>query len=347
MRLYEHVKKVLYADEFVTIHRAKEERRNQRGIALIASVAFLIMSILNIRQQSYIMLCSTVGCSLFLFIGYYMSKYHNCDIFLKAVYIVICVVIFTSYTILGGNDGFAILWILIATYAFMISIDFKAGFIINVYYLIMLLLVFIGPLSFLLQYQYSPTFLLRFPFLYVINFAFATYIAIRIRTYQYEILINQQKLEFQSHMDLSTGVKNRNSFIQYEKNFQSADIDHLIGVFIDVNGLHEVNNLQGHYAGDQMLRLIADLCKEYFLNSEIFRMGGDEFLILCPNALLDEVEKTIKEVSNKIDEAGYSISYGIALQTEALDINEIVKMADYKMNEYKKHYYKSVNSRRR
>lgn len=256
-------------------------------------------------------------------------------------------VIFTLYTIMGGNDGFAALWLITATYAVMIAIDFKTGFVIGLYYLIMLLMVFVGPLKSLLQYDYNETFMLRFPFFYAINFAFATYIIIRIRLYQYDLLIKQEKLEHLSAVDLSTGFMNRNYFIQYKHSFQCDDLQTLVAVFIDANGLHEINNRDGHDAGDKMLFTIADLCKKHFVNHSIFRMGGDEFLILCKNVNEKDAMTASKNLYNAIERAGYSISYGVELQESDFNLDEIVNKADAKMMGFKKDYYKQDKHRKR
>lgn len=339
MRLFEKARHILYADSFVSKYKADDEHRLQRGVALIAAAAFIIMSILNVRQKSYVMLSTTSISAVFLIIGYTLNKNQKNFLFLKIVFYIIFIAIFTAYTIMGGNDGFAKLWIIIATYAVMIAIDFKAGFVIGIYYLVMLLLMFIGPLSLLLQYDYNATFMLRFPFLYAINFAFAAYIVIRIRMYQFEILMKQQELECLSTTDLSTGLKNRNSFVKYERSFQSIGLETLSAVFIDVNGLHEINNLKGHDMGDKMLCFVADLCKKYFADDGIYRMGGDEFLIISRNSDEEDIKNTVAKLYTDVEDAGYSISYGIETQQSDFNLDELVKAADAKMVKFKSDYY--------
>ena len=343
MKVLDTITHILYADEFVSTHKAEDEHRNQRGIALIAIAAFLVMSILNVKQRSYAMLATTGISAVFLAIGYLLSRYKNRTAFLRVIFYIIFIIIFTSYTVMGGNEGFSALWLVIATYAVMIAIDFKAGFLISLYYLVMLLLVFTGPLTFLLQYDYNQTFMLRFPFLYASNFAFATYIIIRIRLYQYELLLKQRELEGLSTIDLSTGLMNRNGFIQHEQSFQYGGLTSLLAVFIDVNGLHEVNNRDGHDAGDRMLRTIADLCKKQFSDAPIYRMGGDEFLILCSNVEECAACGAAQGLFDAVARAGYSISYGVETQTRDFDLNELVKRADAKMMAFKRDYYRHTN----
>ena len=347
MKLIEKAKYVLYADNYVTRFRSEEEHRNQQGVALIATIAFLIMSFLNIKEDSIVMLLTTTFGAILLMSGYLISKYLRRPNILKFFFYIIFLIVFTSYTIMGGNDGFAALWLVIATYAVMIAIDFKAGFMISAYYLVMLLLTFLGPLSFLLQYQYNQTFLLRFPFLYLINFAFATYIIVRIRLYQYDLIKKQQELEYFNTIDLSTGLMNRNSFIQTIHHYDYSHLSNLSALYIDVNGLHEINNQYGHDAGDKMLAYIASSCKAFFPNQDIYRMGGDEFLILCRNQSETYILENAKNLFQHIEKEGYSISYGVETQTSNYDINDLVKKSDAKMVNFKKEYYKLANRKKR
>ncbi|MCQ4637027.1 GGDEF domain-containing protein [Anaerovorax odorimutans] len=338
--MVEKIKDILYMDRYILERESRARDRNQRGIAVIAAAVFVVMSLLNIKQHSSVMLATTSLSAVFLVIGYFLSKYKGNSKFLRGMFYLIFMAVFTLYTVMGGNEGFAALWLLVATYAVMISIDFRVGFIISAYHFVMLMLVFIGPLNGLLQYAYNETFMLRFPFLFVANFAFATYIAIRIRSYQYALLLKQEELEYFNTIDLSTGLLNRNRFIKDVEAFQAGDLNTLSAVFIDVNGLHGINNRHGHSAGDSMLREIANLCKDYFPDNDIYRMGGDEFLILCKNESEEAVTTAARLLYEAVEQAGYSISYGVETQDADFDLDKVVRDADEKMIAFKKEYYR-------
>ena len=78
-----------------------------------------------------------------------------------------------------------------------------------------------------------------------------------------------------SENDVLTDLRNRNSFEQIleSKNYHPAYC-----IYIDVNGLHELNNKEGHMAGDEMLKYVARILAEYFEKAHCFRVGGDEFV---------------------------------------------------------------------
>ena len=60
---------------------------------------------------------------------------------------------------------------------------------------------------------------------------------------------------------------------------EQRTISPAICVYIDANGLHELNNERGHEAGDLMLRFVADSLMEQFPKGSLYRVGGDEFVV--------------------------------------------------------------------
>ena len=58
-------------------------------------------------------------------------------------------------------------------------------------------------------------------------------------------------------------------------------------IYFDLNGLKKVNDQYGHMAGDLLLRSVVSVCEKLLRESDmLFRMGGDEFMVLCPDTLL-------------------------------------------------------------
>ncbi|MDD4843489.1 MAG: GGDEF domain-containing protein [Anaerotignum sp.] len=339
MFIMEKMKRLDELNNYVTFIHAEDEWKNQAGVTLITSAAFFMMSLVNILQKSYIMLAATLAASLFLMGGYFIGRKMKNVCVLRAVDLIVFLVVLTIFTVIGGNDGFAILWLLLAPYVAMMVVDMKNGFFISLYYLILLMMLFWGPLQIMLQYEYEAMFRLRFPFLYMVDFAFATFIASRIRKYQYQLLLKQQELERISFTDLTTRLLNRNSFNRYQAHFHPEEQESLSAVFIDVNGLHEVNNKLGHAAGDHMLYEIANLCKEFFPKDTVYRMGGDEMLIVCKNRTHNEVLANAEKLSEAVDATGHSVAFGVETQTNIFDLDNLVNAADRHMLACKEAYY--------
>jgi len=251
------------------------------------------------------------------------------------------------YVVRGGNEGFAALWLCVVTYLSMYFVNFLFGFALNVYYTIVLFLCFYLRLPFVNYDAYSKTFLLRFPLLFVINFAFATFFIISSRTTQYELLTSQRKFKELSITDLNTGTYNRNAFVDYLAKFDNS-VDRLLTIiYIDANGLHELNNTKGHVAGDLFLKSIADECKDAFRDDKVYRMGGDEFLIISLTKDYETADQLMKKVCGNLNKQRYSIAYGIESKTAELNLKEMVDESNRVMLINKSNYYRSSENDRR
>jgi diguanylate cyclase (GGDEF)-like protein/PAS domain S-box-containing protein len=94
------------------------------------------------------------------------------------------------------------------------------------------------------------------------------------------------QLSWQASHDALTGLANRREF---ESNLQQilleaklAKHEHIL-CYLDLDRFKIVNDTQGHAAGDQLLRQIADLLQNQLRPTDILaRLGGDEFAILLP-----------------------------------------------------------------
>ena len=155
---------------------------------------------------------------------------------------------------------------------------------------------------------------------------------------------NIQKMKIMSSTDLLTGVLNRNSM----NNRISEDIEGVrkiqlpFGIFfIDVNGLKTINDSQGHLAGDHLLKDVAETLQELDRdNLEIYRVGGDEFMIIAPDIQREEFEKMGEELnacSERPDRAHFAI--GSCHSDEAGDVRKAMQRADAIMYQHKAEYY--------
>lgn len=146
--------------------------------------------------------------------------------------------------------------------------------------------------------------------------------------------------------DQGTGLMNR---VAYEKCLRKSDqrvIAPAACIYIDANGLHEINNERGHEAGDQMLRAVAERLREQFPRDDLYRVGGDEFVVFPAPAAEAEYEARMRAVSESLAAQGYGISYGIAVCEAANGLRELVREADEKMLGSKRAYYAEHDRRR-
>lgn len=139
-----------------------------------------------------------------------------------------------------------------------------------------------------------------------------------------------------STTDVLTKLNNRRAF----ENVLAESAEHSsIGViFCDVNGLKTANDNLGHAAGDALLLRFSELLGEHFSPSEIFRISGDEFVVLQPDAGEDEFRSGVDDLRSVVAGQQDIASVGSALGSGA-DALALVSAAEKDMYSDKKSYY--------
>ena len=145
--------------------------------------------------------------------------------------------------------------------------------------------------------------------------------------------------------DSMTGVRNKHAYSEQEEflNAQIAagELDKLAVVVGDINGLKYVNDTFGHAAGDKLIKDATALICEQFSHGAVFRVGGDEFVILLQGEGYDTMQEVIDELNRKVEEnikenaVVISIGYSV-LEKEDQYLSDVFERADRMMYERKK-----------
>lgn len=113
-------------------------------------------------------------------------------------------------------------------------------------------------------------------------------------------------------------------------------------IYFDLNGLKMINDKYGHQAGDLLLRSVVGVVKKLLRESDmLFRMGGDEFMVLCPDTdkkgaivCADRMQEAVASIT--IIDKSVSFAYGIAHSSENYkDMDDMLQNADSAMYECK------------
>lgn len=146
-----------------------------------------------------------------------------------------------------------------------------------------------------------------------------------------------------SSIDMLTGVLNRNEMNNKIDSLRNNSDDSLkeIGiVFADLNGLKKVNDRLGHAAGDLLLKNAAIALQNAFIGDQIYRAGGDEFMILLTftteEAIIEKCNKA-KLISRHYDHLSFALGY--SFEHDSSDITGALKLADERMYQDKEKYY--------
>lgn len=150
------------------------------------------------------------------------------------------------------------------------------------------------------------------------------------------------EIDYMRSHDLMTNLYNRNCFESKFDEFETS-FDVLGVILIDVDGLKQHNDFLGHQSGDQLIIRFSHVLNQLNLISKetlIFRFGGDEFMLLVPNADLDALNHMIQFIEEKTKNANpikhISFSYGSAVRdSKEISIIELIKESDMKLYERK------------
>lgn len=153
----------------------------------------------------------------------------------------------------------------------------------------------------------------------------------------------EKELEELSFTDKLTGLHNRNYMEVRSKSYVRSDDFPASFIMIDCNYLKEVNDHLGHEYGDLLLQRIANCIQETISKESIaMRVGGDEFLILCPHHDCQQAETLIKKLqesfyskSDNILKLDAAFGYYTALD-DTLPFEEAFHRADQNMYAHKK-----------
>lgn len=155
---------------------------------------------------------------------------------------------------------------------------------------------------------------------------------------------NRKLVEIATH-DMLTGALNR---VAYEDEINSLERkltpNSRIGIgLLDLDKLKLVNDELGHCKGDEYIKISSEIFSKTFKGSKIFRIGGDEFVVLFENVSEKEVEVLKKLLMNEIEEYNskcdftFGISFGYSFYDSSLNesLEDVFKVADHNMYEEK------------
>ena len=161
----------------------------------------------------------------------------------------------------------------------------------------------------------------------------------------------------QAYRDSLTGVKSKHAYLEtemaYDERIACDEVDAFGVIVFDINGLKEINDTQGHDAGDRYIREGCALICHTFVHSPVFRTGGDEFVVILEggdynsrSGLLSDFDKTIHD---NIKDGKVVISSGLDEYRKGSDdqFQAVFERANRRMHEHKRYIKKMVADRKK
>ena len=140
--------------------------------------------------------------------------------------------------------------------------------------------------------------------------------------------------------DSLTGVNNTYAFTQAKENLaeqiKKQEVTEFAVVVCDINGLKFVNDTEGHQAGDNLITEACHRICDIFKHSSVYRIGGDEFAVICIGEDYQNADLLIKRMDalNRADEK-VRIAFAMARYREGQSVESVIEAADRQMYRYK------------
>ena len=117
---------------------------------------------------------------------------------------------------------------------------------------------------------------------------------------------NSNNFKNMASTDSLTGIRNKHAYSEAEallnQRIRQNDIDKLGVVVCDINGLKIVNDTLGHAAGDKLIKDACSLICEYFTHGAVYRIGGDEFVVILQEKGFDTMHEVIEDINRVIED---------------------------------------------
>lgn len=146
--------------------------------------------------------------------------------------------------------------------------------------------------------------------------------------------------------DSLTGLLNRNAYDDDLEYIQATHDQPLTVVYVDMIGLHEINNHLGHAKGDSALCGLANAMRACFGDDRIYRVGGDEFVIISCNHTVSQSMRRMERMRRDFLEGDWDISVGMAESDDGEDLSDLINQAEIRMRQDKKQYYVNGGGKR-
>ncbi len=169
---------------------------------------------------------------------------------------------------------------------------------------------------------------------------------IKTRTHQLEAA--KQLAETEARTDALTSLPNRRHFLEsLSRDIAKAERHQwpLTVISMDIDFFKQINDQYGHAAGDETLRQVSDIFRQYSRASDaVARIGGEEFALICLNSSASETEQLASRLRKEIAETtiiykhqqfNITLSIGIAVMQPGDDVEQLLRKADLALYEAK------------
>lgn len=157
-----------------------------------------------------------------------------------------------------------------------------------------------------------------------------------------------EKMEYEASHDLLTGLLNRSRYVKFHDELNRSRGNSCGVVTADINGLKLLNQNYGHGRGDMTIQLCAAIMKKAFPDDHIFRLSGDEFIIIALGQEYESFMRRVREMSEELEEqTPNGVSLGCTWEEHPAEPDRLIHHAEELMLVNKQLYYKTSSNVRK
>ena len=144
-----------------------------------------------------------------------------------------------------------------------------------------------------------------------------------------------QRSQTQAHTDPLTGLMNRRS-LEEKVRAMTEDGTSYCAVYADLDHFKQINDVHGHDAGDQALRLFARVLRDSVRPHDLTaRYGGEEFVVVLPDcpisdayAVINRLRDALRDAQARVSTPQFTASFGITAARPENTFSETLELAD-------------------
>ena len=146
-----------------------------------------------------------------------------------------------------------------------------------------------------------------------------------------------EALTKKSYQDTLTGLNNRLAYDEMLEHLRGKEFPVGVG-FLDLNGLKWINDNLGHDMGNKAIHKVCAILEEYFSKNTLYRISGDEFVILWPEVDYQVFMDTAENLRTALSDEGNIAAFGFVWGKEE-DTGIAVRKAEKAMQTAQKKFY--------
>jgi diguanylate cyclase (GGDEF)-like protein len=303
--------------------------KSSNGVTILSIIILTPFGINNLIQGRILLGVLTLIITILCFVNSWFclrGQYHLGVNLLGLIPAIIMATVFVFFK-LGVVGSY---WAYLCLLSFYFTLPEKLAYAVNLVFLAIIL-----PLAWVVL---EPTIALRFG---AVLIGISVYAFVSI----HEISKQHYLLKKQSVTDALTGLHNR-FLLQSSLEFaiqqkRRTDVEMTL-LMLDIDHFKKINDQHGHDVGDHVLRNIGEYLKKSFRGSDkVFRIGGEEFLLLIYNSDADNsrfvAEKLRREIAalELIPDHQVTVSIGVSTLSADVDWEDWMKQCDVKLYQAK------------